>query len=125
MSKRKKFLLVLSIIATLGVVYFVIITFTDWRIPCYFHAITGLKCPGCGVSTMFVNLFHGKFLSAFYANPCLFILLPLWSIYLIVWFIFQPKLLKSGGKFEKAAVTTSVIVLIVFSVARNIYEKFL
>ena len=41
-----------------------------------FHQITGLYCPGCGVSRMCLALFRLDFVSAFRANAAIFLLLP-------------------------------------------------
>lgn len=31
------------------------------RIPCPFHLVTGLRCPGCGVTDLCLGLLHGRF----------------------------------------------------------------
>ena len=33
-----------------GGIYYLLIQFTPLRIPCFFRTVTGLQCPGCGVS---------------------------------------------------------------------------
>lgn len=37
--------------------------------PCGFLVITGLPCPGCGLTTSFTNMIHGNFVEAARANP--------------------------------------------------------
>lgn len=46
-------------------------------IPCMFHEVTGLYCPGCGVSHMCLSLLSLNFQAAFQANAAIMLLLPL------------------------------------------------
>lgn len=46
-------------------------------IPCLFRLVTGLKCPGCGITTLILRLGRGDLAGAFWANPFLFVTLPL------------------------------------------------
>ena len=43
---------------------------------CPFHALTGLNCPGCGLTRGFNALFHGDFLNALHLNA----LIPLYAL---------------------------------------------
>ena len=45
-------------------------------IPCVFHLVTGLKCPGCGITHLLLALVQGRIAEAFSYNPAVFILLP-------------------------------------------------
>ena len=47
---------------------------------CPIKALTGLNCPGCGITRMFVALFHGDIYQAFRYNPLVFIELPIIAI---------------------------------------------
>lgn len=42
---------------------------------CWFHAATGLDCPGCGGTRALHQLLHGDVLGALALNPLLFVLL--------------------------------------------------
>lgn len=46
------------------------------QIPCFFHLITGLKCPGCGITTMCLLFLHGNFREAVFANLGLTLAIP-------------------------------------------------
>ena len=44
---------------------------------CFFRAMTGLPCPGCGLTRAFSSLLQGRAEAAFAYHPFVFILLPL------------------------------------------------
>lgn len=57
---------------------YVLIPMGFW-IPCPFHALTGLRCPGCGVSGLCLELLHGRFVPSYnwglvLAAPAIFVL---------------------------------------------------
>lgn len=53
-----------------------------YPIPCMFHALTGLYCPGCGSGRACYALLHGHIYEAFCYNPLMLILLPFFAVYL-------------------------------------------
>ncbi len=69
--------------AIAGLIYLCFIRLTGFAIPCPFHLVTGLKCPGCGVTGMCIHLSKGDIPGAAAQNPFLFIMLPLLSYELI------------------------------------------
>jgi hypothetical protein len=88
---------------------------------CPFHAMTGLNCPGCGMTRGFNALFRGDFLTALHFNA----LLPFFALFFgyltlslfliaargrgLTWQIFRPTL-----------VYLFLAVTIIFAVARNL-----
>ncbi len=44
---------------------------------CLFHALTGLPCPGCGLTRAFSSLLHGQVQAAFAYHPFVFFFLPM------------------------------------------------
>ena len=82
---------------------------------CPIKAITGLECPGCGITRMFVALFHGNIYQAFRYNPLVFIELP---IIFILLFLYKYK--KEYRKVINILFTILLIVTIVYGVLRNI-----
>src|SRR5262245_31252568 len=50
--------------------------------PCPFHLLTGLECPGCGMTRAFAALFTGDLASAFLLNP----FAPMFAAYLSIRF---------------------------------------
>jgi hypothetical protein len=49
----------------------VTLPFLEWPVPslCMFRNLTGLPCPGCGLSRAFVCIAHGQLLRAWQYNP--------------------------------------------------------
>ncbi len=47
---------------------------------CLFRALSGLPCPGCGLTRALVALLHGDLAAAFVYHPYSFVLLPLLGI---------------------------------------------
>lgn len=77
-NKRRLHLIKLFLFGgALGLFYYAWICVTGISIPCVFHLITGLRCPGCGVTTMLYKILHLDFEQAFFANPFLFVTSPL------------------------------------------------
>lgn len=46
-------------------------------IPCLFHSITNIPCPGCGMTRACVSITQGNFLQAYMFNPLAFLLIAL------------------------------------------------
>ena len=70
-----------------GTAYYIWLKAGGMAIPCIFRKITGWKCPGCGITTMIWNMAELDFVTAYQANPFLFLTWPLLLaeiIYLIV-----------------------------------------
>ncbi len=57
------------------VAYSLIVMLTGHGIPCPVHRLSGLSCPGCGMSRALAALFRLDFAAAFSYNP-------LWPLYL-------------------------------------------
>ena len=49
---------------------------TGFFLPCPFRILTGLNCPGCGVTRALHQLLHGNFEAAFMLNPLFLIAIP-------------------------------------------------
>lgn len=126
MSDRKLVIRRLLIFVGIGTAYFIFIKITGLSIPCPVHFLSGqrLKCPGCGITTMFLNIIGGNFKIAFEANPCIFILLPVWTLFIGIRIIFAPKVLADGMPANKLFYCLIVAVLVIFGILRNIFIFF-
>ena len=105
------------LIGALVVFLYLIFSFiTGLSIPCAFHEITHLLCPGCGVTRMFKAL-----LKAFYYNQLIFFSFPIFLVLFIdlVYCNFKNKkclLLK----IPNSVYYVYIVILLVFAVVRNI-----
>ncbi|MFB9754133.1 DUF2752 domain-containing protein [Paenibacillus hodogayensis] len=86
---------------------------TQLGIPCLFHEITGLYCPGCGITRAAASLLQFRLDQAFQYNPLLFLLPPLYLIYAIS----TKKQKRLPGKVLMAVMLT---VTFAFGICRNI-----
>lgn len=72
-NKNNKILkLLLCFLILLG--YYFLNKYFDFSIPCLFHELTNLYCPGCGITRMLFSLIKLDFYQAFRYNPLVFIL---------------------------------------------------
>jgi hypothetical protein len=86
---------------------------------CFFHELTGLYCPGCGVQRSFHALLNGHILTAIDYNLLFILFLPL-IIYFILAFALDKKLPSSSFIYKSAFSFTVVIVVVSFWILRNI-----
>ena len=86
---------------------------------CFFHELTGLYCPGCGVQRSFHALLNGHVLTAIDYNLLFILFLPL-IIYFILAFALSKKHLSSSFIYKPVFSFSVVIVVVSFWVLRNI-----
>ena len=90
-------------------------------IPCVFHSLTGLYCPGCGSARGVYLLLHGDISGAVRMNPIIPVSLPL-----IVYGLTDFALLEGWGiklpprKISLKAVAFILSALLVYGVLRNL-----
>lgn len=87
-------------------------------IPCVFNKITGLYCPGCGITRMTLSILKGDIYQAFRYNPIIFIDVPIICISLIFEKCF--KNIKYVKKITNVIFIILLIITIIFGVLRNI-----
>lgn len=75
-QRLRRLLTGLVLVAAAGLGYALWVQVTHLAVPCPFHAITGLQCPGCGVSRMCLALLRLDLPGAWQANGVLLALLP-------------------------------------------------
>ena len=88
-----------------------------WVELCYFHRLTGIPCPGCGLTSAVCSISHGEFAQAWDCNPfgylayavaIAFLLRPL-----IVWLLpgFEERVLRWQGLRTLPALIAALMVL--------------
>lgn len=103
-----------------GTIYLLLVLLTPVRIPCAIHLVTGLYCPGCGISRFFIELSQLHILSAARQNLAVAVLLPLWSVIGVIEFIWNPKAFEQGSRLLNILTWGSVALLVIFGILRNI-----
>lgn len=78
----KRRLAILVPLVILGIAGLVVLAGTNpsgnpWLPKCLFHELTGLHCPGCGITRALHAMFQGRFAEALGQNPLVVICLPL------------------------------------------------
>lgn len=110
-----------AVILMAGCAYYVWVSLTGLGIPCLFHLVTGLKCPGCGVTRMLMSILRLDLSAAFSYNAVLLCLLPpLLSLALFPLI----RYVRTGSRFmtraENALIYAAAAVLIIWGVVRNL-----
>ena len=121
-KRAKRFLREIGWILVMGTAYAIWFSFTGIGIPCPIRAVTGYRCPGCGITHCAVNLLHGRVREAFEANQFVFILAPFGLIYGIWRAV---RYIRDGS--EEISIPETIVFAILFILAiafafyRNIY----
>ncbi len=90
-------------------------------IPCVFRLITGLRCPGCGVTRMCICILHGDFAGAVRENMAVFCMLPAFALLLITRSVDYVRTgRRSLFRWENVMAWIMIAVLLAFGVIRNI-----
>ena len=119
-QRRNKVLRIALILLGIGALYALLTYFTDFGIPCLFYTVTGLQCPGCGISRMFLALLHLDFSAAFRYNGAVLCLLPLFllvgarKIYLYI------RYGRKKDRLSDAGVWFMIVLLLLVGILRNI-----
>ena len=119
-ERSKKVLCAALVVLCAGLLYALLTRKVGGVIPCLCYTLTGLKCPGCGVSRMCLALLRGDLREAFRQNRAVLLLLPALVYVAAAW---CEGYIRSGSRVlrgaPKAAAWGIVIVLLSFGIARN------
>lgn len=104
-----------------GLLYALWVHKTGLGIPCPIRLLTGLRCPGCGMTRMALCLLHGDLRGAFAQNRAALLLLPAGLYVAAAWAVGY---VRRGDRLLHGAPKITVIVMIgvflAFGAARNI-----
>lgn len=115
MIHKKEMKLILLLLISFLIIFLFLNKVFNFTIPCLFHEITNLYCPGCGITRMFLALFKLDFYQAFRYNPLVFILLILSIVYFLV-----KKIGKLNFKFPNYIYYYLLVIVIIYGILRNI-----
>ena len=112
----KEVAFVAGILAANAIIY----ALTGYGIPCVFRLVTGLKCPGCGLTHAYIELLKGNIHGAMNYNALSITLMPVLALYL---FIKAVIFVKNGSRrtsiVEYIFYTICLITLMLFFIYRN------
>lgn len=104
-----------------GLLYALLFSEFNIKIPCLFYSFTGHLCPSCGVSRMCIEILKGNLKEAYYYNKLIFVMLPLLFVFFIKW---SADYIKTGkirhSKFEMALIIIMLVAFGMFGIIRNI-----
>ena len=104
-----------------GLLYGIFVSYTGLAIPCLFRKVTGLLCPGCGVTGMCVALLHLDWRGAFSCHPVLFVLLlPLTAVLICGAAGYVQNGRFRFARWQNLILYVSVAALVIFGVVRNL-----
>ena len=105
----------------LGLAYYILVRLTGHGIPCIIKTITGVHCPGCGISRMFVALIGGDIKAAAGYNLLVLCLLPFGAILGIIKAV---SYIKTGevktSKAESIGWIIVFVLVVAFWIMRNL-----
>ena len=97
----------------------IILYYLKIPIPCLFHKITHLYCPGCGVTRMISSIISFNFYQAFSYNAYVFILLVLSVVYFIIKLVIYV-IWKKKVKVPNYIYYVLILFALIFAILRNI-----
>lgn len=122
MKKRlQKTICYILLFTGFGFLYYQWCQGTGFAVPCFFHAITKLYCPGCGITRCLLHLAQFEIRDAFFCNMAVFVLSPVF-LYIFSYSIYS--YVRYGkvhySKAQNILLYGCLILLILFGILRNI-----
>jgi len=118
MTKVAQVSIAIAVIAVGAVLLFCVEPARVWFLPkCMFHELTGMYCPGCGMTRATHHLLHGHILTALHCNAIFTLALPCVVAYGIWRWTGQPERALS---WRPVYVWLLLGVVAVFGIVRNI-----
>lgn len=114
----KKKIIITLLLLTFLIIYLLAGNYFHLYIDCPIKKTTGLYCPGCGITRMFLSLLKLDFYQSFRYNPLLLITLPIF-----IFFIGDTILTKTKPLYTKIPNKIWIVIILLFicyGVLRNI-----
>lgn len=117
---RRQILITYRNLFLLGGIYYLWIRLTGVAFPCVFHRLTGLDCPGCGLTRMCLALIHLDVPNAYQSNPVGLVMMALWNLIALIRFLGRPAWMQTRS-FMKASIGVTMLVMLLWGIGRNLY----
>jgi len=119
-SRRVVWLLALALLAGVAMVYFFNPTSSRFYPACHFHQLTGLNCPGCGMTRAAHALLHGDLAAALRDNALFVGTLALLG-WRGAWFEWNRRRgVRNGAFLQGTWLWPLLVAALVFTVLRNL-----
>ena len=119
-ARRKKVIRNALILLGIGALYAVFVRVFGGGLPCVFNLVTGLLCPGCGVTRMCLCLLRFDLAGAFRANAVLLCLLPVMAATAARLAYLYVRRGTAHDRLSQAAIWAMIVILLVWGVVRNV-----
>ena len=111
----------LALVLAAGLGYAGWVHLTHLALPCPFHAVTGLLCPGCGVTRMCLALLQLDISAAWQANAVLLVLLPFLGLLLAYrGVVYVRRGSCHTAVWENILLYAMIVVLLLWGIVRNV-----
>lgn len=112
-----------AVIFAVAIAYYIFYRVTSIGLKCPLYELTGLLCPGCGITRMFTSLLSFDIAGAFYYNAAVLILLPFWCVLIVSHYA---EYIKAGTRalkrWHKAILIASIIIMAAYGILRNVSD---
>lgn len=102
------------------VLYYIGVRVTGLAIPCPIRALTGLYCPGCGITRLLMALASFDIRAAYHWNQGLFWIAPVAALDLIWYHYIYFRYGKRDSRLHNVCLTIMIVVLLIFCIWRNV-----
>ncbi len=109
--KKKDYIIIIIVVTIMAI----LVLLERIAIPCIFNKVTGLYCPGCGITRAIKTLLRGNIAESFHNNILLYTVIPLLGISNIIYRL-------TDRKYKKTYNIILILLLlsaIVFGILRN------
>ena len=120
LERRNSLFRRLCVIAGILLVYYIFVRITGLSIPCLFRLVTKLRCPGCGITHLFLHAAKFEWREAFMSNALIFVLLPFAGVLMAAKLLFMPDWLENGSRLFRACTWVLLAIVVAFGIVRNI-----
>lgn len=109
-----------SWVAVVLVLYYIWVRSTGLALPCPIHALTGLYCPGCGITRLLMALAAGDVNAAYHWNPGLFWIAPV-AVLDVIWYHYVYfRYGEQNSRLHSICICIMIVVLLAYCIWRNI-----